>query len=268
MKRMNYHFILRCILFHRIGFSAIHAFSLPNQNSVLSPLQINGINAFTSEVAKTVINTKDEPSDFLSFTLKGVKAPRKTKKMSEAKREQVDKTKEELRGKIREVHGRLITLKSKKKGAKVGRPSDGDLILIQTTIKFHGATDVAQNFKLHEVQDHLKCLFVGNTSDAQSTSEWGEVEFNGLPIQTAELKTINGDWKLDLKQTSSKKMCKFIKNKGKKTKEPPSPRTHDQKKECVIITLCAFLSKAWDNRCRRETANSTIFKTSAMPKIC
>jgi hypothetical protein len=163
--------------------------------------------------------------------------------MSEAKRAQVDKSKENLRGKIREVQGRLIILKPKK-GKKLGNSRD-ESIFVQTTIKYHGATDVAQNFKLQDVENHLKELFAGSISEGVSTSEWGEVDTIGSPIQSAELQTVGGHWKLDLTHTSSKKklLCNFIKNKGSKSKEPSNPLTHDQPKNVLLSPSAPFFQK-------------------------
>lgn len=235
------------------------AFNTPKPKLLLTPEQLDGINTFTSEVAKAVRISNDDDdslpvSDFISFTLKGPKAPRKTKKMSEATRAQVEKAKEGLRGKIREVQGRLIILKSKTKGEKLGNASRSDTLLIQSTIKFHGATDVAKNFKLEDVESHLKEIFIGRTtsgssSDSISTviSEWGEVDHKvGSPIRSAELQTVRGCLKLDLTNASSKKkICNFIKKRSRINNSSEAARvlSHDQPKHVLLSPSALFLQK-------------------------
>jgi SAM-dependent methyltransferase len=83
------------------------------------------------------------------------------------------KTKEALRGCIRQVQGRLVELK-------------GDTLL-QLTIKYHGATDVAKNFAITEAAQGLDALFSGS----DFCSEWGTLHPLGSPlgIQTGELVT-------------------------------------------------------------------------------
>ena len=72
----------------------------------------------------------------------------------------------ELRGTIRLVEGRLITLKSKtkirrsKKKLESSPPTKLDNLYLQMTIKYHGATDVAQNWKSEDVSSNLILLFM------------------------------------------------------------------------------------------------------------
>ncbi len=240
---------IKNILLTHLTCSTTYAFSVSNKNLSLSPIQIEGINQFTSEVANAVKSSSEDDNSengFISFTLKGARAPRKTKKMSEAKRAQIDKSKEELRGKIREVQGRLIMLKPKGKGNK-SRNARSETILLQSTIKFHGATDMAQNFKLQDVENHLKELFTGSsTSEGIGVSEWGEVHGMESPIKSAELQTVEGSWKLDLSGSSSqKKLCKFIKSKSSasKSKESSNILSHDKSKNVLLSPSAPFFQK-------------------------
>jgi len=223
-----------------IFLPSIQAFSLP-ASPALRPEQLDAINTFTSEV-DAILKSNDPQSEFISFKLNGPKAPRKAKKMSDDKIAQVEKEKEELRGKIREVQGRLILLQ--KKGKKAANAADESL-LVQTTVKYHGATDVAKNCNLDDVEKCLQELFAPGSSSSGgiSTSEWGEVDTSESPIQTAEFQTVGGTWKLDLTQNSSKKLCTFIKNKGSKSKEPTKPLSHDQPKNVLLSPSAPFFQK-------------------------
>ena len=215
--------------------STISAFSAANGQQLRSQ-QIEGINKFSSEL-ETILSSNKPQDQFISFTLKGAKAPKKTKKMSTVKREQVELQKEKLRGKLREVQGRLITLKPKK-----GKKDPSESLYIQTTVKYHGATDVAQNEKLDEFRLDP---FFSLGSKGISTSEWGDVDsMECLPILSAELKTIGGTWKLDLTQKSSTKgTCKFIKHKENRTAEEMKPMSHDQPKNVLLSPSAPFFQK-------------------------
>lgn len=66
---------------------------------------------------------------------------------------------EEFRGNIRIVQGRLIQLKQKNKQRKVSKTDTSSIpnnLHLQMTLKYHGATDVAQNWKMTDIPHHLK----------------------------------------------------------------------------------------------------------------
>lgn len=189
------------------------------------------VEKFCSEI--DAVLQSDNPQDmFLSFTLRGRKAPRKNKNMTELKRAQIEKEKENLRGKIREVQGRLLLLKSKK-GA---RNTNDETLFVQTTTKYHGATDVAQNFKLCEFR--LQDLMLSGIPP----SEWGNLdEPRRFPFLSAEMKTLEGTWMLDLTQSSKGKMCKFI--KSSKKVESSKPLSHDKPKNFALSPSLLFFQK-------------------------
>eukprot|EP00979_Chaetoceros_neogracilis_P003459 scaffold596_cov227-Chaetoceros_neogracile.AAC.8 len=218
--------------------STVSAFSLQSGHAVngLRSQQIEGINKFTSEL-ETILSSEKPEDQFISFTLKGVKAPRKTKKANAEKHALIELQKEKLRGKLREVHGRIISLKPKK-----GEKAPSESLYIQTTVKYHGATDVAQNKRMSEFR---LAPFFSLGSTGLSTSEWGDVDsVDCLPILSAELKTIGGVWKLDLTQISSKKgSCKFIKHKENKIMEETKPMSHDQPKNVLLSPSAPFFQK-------------------------
>lgn len=131
------HIEMACNVFHRILINLIviqwallflptgQAFSVSHSSQTSEQInkQLEGINGFISKVTDAVLEPNDPNGGFVSFTLKGPKAPRKTRKMSDVKRAQIDTQKEELRGRIREVQGRLFEKKRK--------------LFLQTTIKYH-----------------------------------------------------------------------------------------------------------------------------------
>ncbi len=243
---------LSCVLIIRTS-----AFSAKNTPSI----RTEAIQEFTSEIHK--ILTVNDPHEFISFTLKGPRVPRKTKQMSEAKKAQVEKKKQILRGKIKEVHGRLIRMKKKKKGKKnkstlssgaVGTETEDHTLFVQTIVKFHSATDIAQNYNLEDVQGQLLTFFADDLNadvDNDGTiSEWGKVSNT---IQSAECKTVHGTWNLDLKEKGNGKgkgkLCSFV--KAKKTQissleakeRKPSTLSHDQRKATLVSPSAPFLQK-------------------------
>ena len=121
------------------------------------------VQKFTIAIRKSldnhhILNDKNEPGaeTFESLTLYGQNT-RKVKNLFDNP---------ELRGTIRLVQGRLITLKSKKKIKKSKKklssspPTKLDNLYLQMTIKYHGATDVAQNWKSEDVSSNLNLLFM------------------------------------------------------------------------------------------------------------
>ena len=135
--------------------STISAFNLSSSQAEntrsktlsLRPPQIEeGIQKFTSEL-ETIL-TSDKPEDqFVCFTLKGVKAPKMTKKMNAEKRAVVEQQKETLRGKIREVQGRLVTLKPKKGTRKHEAFSLTESLYVQTTVQIPWCNGCCSKFK-------------------------------------------------------------------------------------------------------------------------
>eukprot|EP00956_Cyclotella_meneghiniana_P032653 scaffold90540_cov21-Cyclotella_meneghiniana.AAC.1 len=91
----------------------------------------------------STIQSSLEDETFISFTLKGPSVPRRRKNSSTtADEEQLAQQKEKLRGKYKLITGRLVLLKDNKKKKK----ENG--LYLQANIKYHLATDVAQNWRI------------------------------------------------------------------------------------------------------------------------
>jgi len=233
--------------------------------------------------------------------LNGPKSPRRKKGKktsggggsggSEEKRKKIEAQRERLRGSVRLVHGRLIQLHSKKR-ASVGKkkrnrnePVVADDaasvtatemdIFLQVTVKYHGATDVVQNWKLTDgIQQNIIQLMIpaGTTSTTDTAteslmlSEWGAGILDNstiaeLGFQSAELLTSDGTWMLDLAtrnnkpKTKSQASCHFVENNrsisadgnakyGSNTiKASLRPLSHDQPKNVLLPPSANFFQK-------------------------
>jgi len=151
----------------------------------------------------TEIQSACQNDTFVSFTLSGSK-----------KNEQED----ELRRRIlRSAHGRTIYLKSKKK----------DDLYLQVTLKFHGTTDIAQNFK---VSSPFLCKEILQMMNESSNN-----------IQRGELVTLDGSW--ILADTS----CRFKVAKGGTRNQTIQKLTvslpHDRPKNVLLPTNSPFFIK-------------------------
>jgi len=207
---------------------------------------------------------------FLSFTLRGPKAPRKRKsKKSSTATPATDydalaAEKERLRGCVKTVHGRLIALQDKKKRSKQGRnggeSDQEERIYLQATTKYHGATDLAQNWLVSspasdksfdggEVEKGLQQIFFPDIS--VTGSEWGASPLSDpeLGIRVAELVTIDGTHELSL--SVKKPKLKFIKSKAPdaiaKDGQEKQPRkqiaSHDRTKNVPLLPSEQFLQR-------------------------
>jgi len=191
---------------------------------------------FASIIKNTLLNTTSPQEDFISFTLKGPKMPRKSNKMSEDKRAKLEIEKQKLRGRMKEVKGRLISLRQKK-----GKES----LFLQLTIKFFSATDVAKNWKLNDtIEQELLQLMMGSSSD--TISEWGQYENSELPFHSAELELRTGTWNMDLLKQNAK--CKFLESKTsiKKSKNGETGSnslSHDQQKNVLVSSSALFFQR-------------------------
>ena len=166
---------------------------------------------------------------FISFTLKGPSSPRRKKGGSN--NEHVKAQKERLRGKYKLITGRLVQLQDKKKKSNKDGSTNATLYL-QATIKFHLATDVAQNWKVVNKNDEvgvgLRKLFAtamgseyGEDDKASNIiSEWGisraEGRHDTLGILGGELVTAQGIYRLVLQPVRN---AGFFKTKEKPSKE-------------------------------------------------
>ena len=182
-----------------------------------SQLHIQVTDAFISKVSESVVD-----STFVSFTLRGPKAPRKRKKKSSAATitdyDALAAEKERLRGCVKTVHGRLIALQDKKQ-------KNEERIYMQATTKYHGATDLAENWLVSssstsssdsyngaKVEEGLRRILYPDM--IAKGSEWGASPLSNpdLGIRTAELATTVASCELNL--SVKKPKLKFIKRKS------------------------------------------------------
>jgi SAM-dependent methyltransferase len=157
---------------------------------ILHSEKTNRVDTTSSEQSSGIINNKTkhvhefvshvqnsiETQSFVSLTLRGVKR-KKTDDVQIAS----------LRGSIRQVQGRLIQVKNQENP------------MLQLTLKYHGATDIAKNVHQDEISDYLAQLILDPSIAA---SEWGVEAIQAQPIQGGECRTLENVW--DLQQIASK----------------------------------------------------------------
>jgi len=216
---------------------------------------------FISNVATSVVD-----GTFVSFTLRGPKAPRRKRRkggsgsgVDATDFDSIDKEKERLRGCIRSVHGRLIALQDKRtKNKKRSNNSPQEQIFMQATTKYHGATDVAQNWLVSEgdataVERGLHKIFlpdIAETDAEKSASEWGSsmLAKPDLGIRTAELITTAGAYELNLSLRKPK--IRFVKGKDSSTSDNnaqgsgnPQIASHDRAKNVPLSPSEPFFQR-------------------------
>ena len=231
----------------------------------------------------TVIKSLHDKS-FESFTLKGPPAPRKNRRSNSknnnsnnasTETEETDATierkKEVLRGKYKTILGRLVFLQDKKRRKKkddqeLTNELESGRFYLQVTIKYHLATDIAQNWKIsddkntsdvREVESRLRGIFASvwghnrtsNSNDGSTVplSEWGSaMNKNGdIDIRAGALVTSDGVYELQL---HGKKACFFLKkNSNEKRKSQlindPTQLSHDRTKNVPLSTSSEFFQK-------------------------
>jgi SAM-dependent methyltransferase len=195
---------------------------------VLHSEKTNAVDTTSSEQSSRVIYIKEkivhefvshvqnsiENQSFVSLTLRGVKRK---------KTDDIQVT--SLRGSIRQVQGRLVQVKNQEKP------------MLQLTLKYHGATDIAKNVQRDEISDHLAQLILDPSIAA---SEWGVEAIQAQPIQGGECRTLENIW--DLQQVASKSP-KLV----SKRIETPSPQdatlvlSHDRVKQVPLNNQADFL---------------------------
>lgn len=168
---------------------------------------------------------------FCSLAFKGPTIPKKKR--------QDTATKERLRGCIRQIQARLITLPKRR----------NNKTCLQATIKYHGATDVAKNYKIDQVVPGLTSLLLSNDSGAVA-SEWGDNTIHPcgteLGIQNGLLETTLGSWHLTSSHAKPMKLT-FQKNTHSNNNNKssinttPSPMSHDRIKKVPVSTKASFL---------------------------
>ena len=190
------------------SFTASGGQSYRCQNSLLfSTKSQKLVTDFVTEVERAI---QDE--NFISLTLQGEKR-KKSNTLEDA---------ELLRGSIRQVQGRLIFVQGKSKKRQV---------LLQLTLKYHGATDICKNIKVQELSERLPKLILDPLE-----SEWGMEAVQSKPIRRAELKTQTNVWDL---QISSSKLVRR-KTARADTKKATQPTSHDREKNVPLSRKADF----------------------------
>ena len=207
-------------------------------------------------IASTLQSLED--GTFEGFFLKGPPAPRKRKRKGgqpESDR-QIDERKEKLRGKYKQITGRLVLLEARKKRKRTTK--SGAELFLQTTIKYHQATDVAKNWKVSlkgkensevdspregrsEVELGLRQIFEAG-EDGGNLSEWGANNMDRLDIIGGQLVTSRGTYELKL-QPKHKAMFMLTKKSGKggaKTQTGEPDFSHDRKKRAPLSPSSPF----------------------------
>jgi SAM-dependent methyltransferase len=162
---------------------------------------------------------------FVSFTLRGL-----SKKNSKEIKENQN---EDLRGAIRMVTGRLVRTSAKKARSTSSDWGDEDLLQVQVTWKYHGATDIVKNWRLNDVSCNLAVMLgVERWNDADSaqgfeidrfqdrqqslwqdvSSEWGSdnlretmVPGTRRGIQSLLLETVTHKYRIDTPAEAKRK---------------------------------------------------------------
>lgn len=145
--------------------------------------------------------------------------------------------KDELRGCLAQVQGRLVELAPKKKKKKklANEPPE---ILLQTTFKYHGATDVAKNWQLTQVGATLQDLIkqTAENDDANDyKSEWGTWHDSGTPLglEACTLVTVAQTMELNLK-------TKKVRTRRTKTEQEEVITKHDRTKQVPVSQEAPF----------------------------
>ncbi len=235
-----------------------------SESAINSQAQVNAISEFASHVSQSLLQSREvlsvKPKNIeeekvaaeetenilVSFTLNGPKAPRRTKNMNDVQKKKVEEQKNQLLGRMKEVKGRLISLRDKKK-TRGGHNNNPEKLYLQVTIKFFGATDLARNWELDTNIEQKLIELITQGGDSSSKSEWGEVGNTDTIFDSAELELTNGTWRLDLKQQNAKCIFKAgkINDTGTKTKEKISEAllSHDKPKNFLLSPSALFFQR-------------------------
>jgi hypothetical protein len=178
---------------------------------------VNKVHEFVETVQQSLDN-----DTFVSLLFKGPSISKKQRQDAE--------TKERLRGCIRLASGRRIALRQK--------------IMLQTTIKYHGATDVAKNYEMNQVVSALTSLLL-LTDENVTSSEWGSEALHpcGTPlgIQRGLLETTGGTWELISIPTKPIRL-QFKQATNSSAKEVVNGAlSHDREKKVLLPKAAPFL---------------------------
>ena len=189
--------------------------SLPELNNSEGNRKLELVHAFVRHVQQSV-----EENTFVSLTLQGT-APKKKKKQQLT-------TEDPYRGSIRQVQGRLIQMKKKE---KMDHNKNTIIVLLQLTIKYHGATDICKNMAPEEIFEKLAHLILEPLA-----SEWGVQAVQAQPFQGAELKTLHDRWELKALHPGNQATLqrKMVLSTGNSVPRIVPPASHDRTKQVPL----------------------------------
>ena len=202
--------------------AAVDADATPADTVAISPTTEQAVD----EICKKVQDSLNQKT-FCSLLLKGPNKPKKPKSKSKRNKsmdpERLEKEqsalaeqKERLRGCLHQVRGRLIETKNNQD------------VLLQVTLKYHGATDLVQNWKVSEAARELESFLRHGRA-----SEWGTWHPTGtdLGLRTAQIVTTQTQWDVSF-QTNK------WKNGAVKIQQTIEP--HNRAKEVPVETEAPF----------------------------
>ena len=177
---------------------------------------------FVELIEESLTNKK-----FVSLILRGVKKKKGKKKELDS-----------IRGSIKMVHGRLIMISSSKK-----KKNRKKTLLLQLTLKYHGATDICKNFKLNDVRNTIYNLMLGDPTEM--ASEWGIQAVRAQPIQSAQLTTTDQIWdlRLDSRVSIRKENIKIDPCNSDNTIISAISQAHDRVKQVPLSNQAEFLKE-------------------------
>lgn len=222
------------------------------------------------EFISTVLTSLQDKT-FESFTLKGPPAPRKKRpsgssnKLSTNAEEidaKIEKEKEALRGKYKNISGRLVFLQDKKKRRKKKDGNDATIdvesgsLYLQVTIKYHLATDIAQNWKIGTLDDddnnialdvsEIESGLRGIFGSAVPLSEWGVTtnKDGEMDLRGGEL-VADKVYELQLHGKKATFRPSKIKNKKGQPQlmNDPTQLSHDRTKNVPLSTSSEYFQK-------------------------
>ena len=226
---------------HQVASITRHATEKDTDQEPNSRLELG--RRFVEEVEESL-----EKDGFVSLVLRGVKKKKAKKKSSNKTIPAKDNDEEDLlRGSIRQVQGRLVRVSSSKKKKNNRQKTNNDeinaddtMLLLQMTLKYHGATDICKNFQLEEVPETIYNLILGDP--AEMASEWGVQAVRAQPIQGAQLITTDKTWDLRLDGTPSLREQKVKNTDGTAASAPTSvvSESHDRVKQVPLSNQADF----------------------------
>ena len=163
-------------------------------------------------------------------------------------------TKEELRGSITHIRGRLVAAAAVQvpSKARTSRRKSSSSSYLQMTFKYHSATDVAKNWK-EQYGVQLQELLEATQDTSNYKSEWGVWHASGtkLGLRSCTLTTTIGITELDLRKmkirtksatstTTTTSSLASISSQSKTLAPQPMVANHDRTKQVPVASDAPF----------------------------